>query len=172
VLDAWQDRQARMLADARGHDDRVPDATRRPTTAPARLPTAMVDAVARELQRRAPTRREAARTLLEHLTEPKSNVVFVAPHAPLGLARFSLAVARRGVRLDLRSRMLFDGADIAINGELAPAARTLRPLLRRLANDGRLDAGAWAAPAGADRAALLELLHDWYRAGWLHLAAL
>jgi 50S ribosomal protein L16 3-hydroxylase len=176
VVDAWQDRQARLLSETGTPDARVPDATRRPTAAPARLPAGMVEAVARELRRLAPSRREAGRTLLEHLTEPKPSVVFDAPRPALGLARFCAAAARRGIRLDLRSRMLFQGADIAINGELAPATRAMGPLLRRLANQGGLEGGAWAAPASgrghADNAALLGLLHLWYRAGWLHIAAL
>jgi 50S ribosomal protein L16 3-hydroxylase len=176
VVDAWHDRQARVLWQARAHDSRVPDATRRATTAPARVPAAMVDVVTRELQRIAPTRREAGRTLLEHLTEPKPSVVFDPPQTALGLARFIQAASRRGVTLDLRSRMLFQGMDIAINGELAPATRAAGPQLRLLANQRHLEGGAWAAAstgaANTDHAALLALLHLWYRSGWLHLGAL
>jgi len=169
---AWQDHQARTAP----REGRVPDTTRRPTAAAARLPAAMVDAVARELQRIVPTRRDTARTLLEHLSEPKSSVVFDPPDAALGPARLLESAARRGLRLDLRTRMLYEGPDIAINGELAAASRAMRPLLRRLADHGRLEGGAaweraWMALPADDQAALRALLHTWYRAGWLHLAA-
>lgn len=176
IVDAWHDRQSRLLSLARDGDARMPDRTRAATRVPARVPPDMVAAAARELARNAPTPREAARTLLEHLTEPKDIVVFDAPRAPLGPARFGQSARRHGVHLDLRTRMLFSGGDVAINGELIAAARSLGPALRRLANDRGLAAAAFSATAGAgprQRAvALLALLHGWYRCGWLHLAAL
>ena len=172
IADAWQDRQARTAP----RDGRVPDATRRPTHAPARLPATMVNAVAHELQRIAPTRRDSARTLLEHLTEPKPNVVFDPPGSASGIARFRAAAARRGVRLDLRTRMLYEGPDIAINGELAQVTRPVAAVLRRLADRGRLAGGdvwerTWLALPPEDQAAFCALLHGWHRAGWLHIAA-
>jgi 50S ribosomal protein L16 3-hydroxylase len=140
----------------------------------------MVDAVARELRRMAPSRRDTCRTLLEHLTEPKASVVFDPPERALGPRQFAQAAARHGLRLDLRSRMLYQGADLALNGELAPATPGMAPLLRRLADLGCLageargtDKGsaAWAAVPHEDQAPLRALLHQWYCAGWLHIAA-
>jgi len=172
IADAWQDHQARLAP----RDGRVPDTTRRPTAAAGRLPSAMVDAVARELRRIAPSRRDTARTLLEHLTEPKPSVVFDPPGAARGPARFLESAARRGLRLDLRTRMLYEGPEIAINGELAPVTRPMVALLRRMADRGRLEGAAaweraWSALAPDDQAALRALLHLWYRAGWLHIGA-
>ncbi len=172
IVDAWHDRQAR--AAPRG--GRLPDATRRPTQAPARLPGDMIDAALRELRRSVPTRREARRTLLEHLTEPKATVVFDPPSPAAGAARFLAQAARAGLRGDLRTRMLYEGADFAINGELAPVTRPMATVLRRLADHGELAGGArwaraWSALPPPDQAALHALLHLWYRAGWLHLAA-
>jgi 50S ribosomal protein L16 3-hydroxylase len=197
---AWHDRQSRLLDAAHPAEERLPDATRRATRTPAQLPAGMIDAAARELARRAPTRRETARTLLEQLSEPKDAVVFDPPRAPLAPARFARLAAARGVQLDLRTRMLFAGADLAINGEIAPTTRTTGPALRRLANERRLDGASLslmtrAATGGHAQAprqaplhapaqalpqtprqtpleALLPLLHDWYRAGWLHIAGI
>jgi 50S ribosomal protein L16 3-hydroxylase len=205
---AWHDRQSRLLDAVHPPEERLPDRTRRATRAPAQLPAGMIDAAAHELARRAPTRRETARTLLEQLSEPKDAVVFDPPRAPLAPARFARLAAARGVQLDLRTRMLFAGADVAINGEIAPAMRTAGPALRRLANERRLDgatlslmtrttAGGPAqaplrapsqtlphtprqtplptplqVPLQAPLQALLPLLHDWYRAGWLHIAGI
>lgn len=172
IADAWHDRQSRTAP----RTGRVPDASRRPARAPARLPADMVDAARRELQRIAPTRRDTCRTLLEHLTEPKAHVIFDPPAPAAGAARFLAAAARHGLRRDLRTRMLYEGADFAINGELAPVTRPMMALLRQLADRGELGGGhhwvrAWSALPPPDQAALRALLHLWYRAGWLHLAA-
>jgi 50S ribosomal protein L16 3-hydroxylase len=203
IADAWHDRQSRLLGAAHAPDARLPDRTRSATRSPGRVPASMVDAASRELARIAPTRRQTARTLLEHLTEPKDTVIFEPPKAALGPARFRQAAMRRGLRLDLRSRMLFAGADVAINGELAVTTRAMSPALRRLANQGWLEPDALSVaaraharrdargvasggansdasdhatrgcsgPADVDAVRLLDLLHVWYRAGWLHLAA-
>lgn len=168
LLEAWQDRQARHAPRA-GH---MADRTRRPTAVPARLPAAMIDAAARELRRATPSRREAGRTLLEHLTEPKPDVVYAAPARPLAPAAFARALARRALVLDRRSRLLYADGEFAINGELASTTAAMAPVLRRLANRGRLDAGTVPAVAGERGAALASLLHGWYRCGWLQLAAL
>ncbi len=167
VIDAWHDRQGRALPRA-GH---MPDATHRPTREPARLPPAMIDAALRELQRTVPNRREAGRTLLEHLTEPKPTVVFDPPRPALAAGAFARALAHRALVLDARTRLLYADAQCAINGELAPADGALARPLRHLANRRRLEPGA-VAPDRPGAAPLLALLHDWYRCGWLHLAAL
>lgn len=167
VIETWQDRQART--DAR--TGRLHDATRRPTSDPARLPAAMIDAVSRQLRQLAPSRREAGRTLLEHLTEPKPSVVYDAPGRVMNPERFSRAALRRGIVLDLRSRLLFADGDFAINGELVPVPPALRVALRDLANHGSVPATTLQSQSAGVRAALLDLLHGWYACGWLHLAA-
>jgi 50S ribosomal protein L16 3-hydroxylase len=166
VRDAWYERQARV-APVPG---RVPDATRRPTATPARLPGAMIDAVARELRRSAPSRREVRRTLLEHLSEPKPTVVFAAPRAALAPARFIAAARRRGLRLDPRTRMLYERGDVGINGECECLHGAEARLVRTLANSGTLSPTALCFPAPLAHAGLWALMHAWYRSGWLHLA--
>jgi len=176
LVEAWAEHRART-APVPG---RVPDTTRRATRTPARLPRAMVDAAVRELRRAVPSRAQARRTLLEHLTEPKPTVSFAPPRPAAGLVRFGAGAVRRGLVLDLRTRMLYKGADVAINGELfafpvAPeavptdAAGALR-LLHDLANDRMLTPFALSSAAPETSAALLPILHIWYRYGWVHLA--
>jgi 50S ribosomal protein L16 3-hydroxylase len=166
VIDAWAERQGRIAP----RTGRMPDRARKPTGAPACLPVAMVDAAARELRRGAPTTVEARRTLLEHLTEPKPTVTYEPPRAALRMLAFVGAARRRGLRLDLRTRMLYQGRDFGINGELHTVPARLAPMLRRLANDGRLDAAALGALAPGLQEAFYALLHNWYRFGWLRLA--
>jgi 50S ribosomal protein L16 3-hydroxylase len=144
---------------------RYRDPNARPTRRPGRLPPALRDAALGALGRIRATRRDASRALLVHLSEPKPHVVFERPARPLGRARFAHAARRSGLRLDARTRLLYDGADAAINGELfAFADRRAAVLLRALADRRALDGDSLRALD----APLLALLHEWYVAGWLH----
>ncbi len=134
-----------------------------PTHQPAALSSTMVDALHATLTAQRPRRADTTRFLLGWLTEPKAQVVFEHSR-PLTLAAFARTAARRGVRLDRRTRLLYRGTRVGINGEVSvvPAAR--RAALRRLGNLRQL--------AGADvDAPLAALLHPWHAAGWLHLGA-
>ncbi|MFZ5540519.1 MAG: JmjC domain-containing protein [Pseudomonadota bacterium] len=145
---------------------RYRDPQQRPTRRPGRLPPALRAAALHALGRIRPTGRDAARALLTHLSEPKPHVVFDRPARPLGMTRFAAAARARGVRLDPRTRLLYDGADAAINGELfALADRRMAAALRSLA-DRRALAGASLREPDSK---LQRLLHEWYVAGWLHL---
>jgi len=165
IAEAWSEHQARLAP----RSGRVPDTTRRPTAAPARLPAAMVDTVMQELRRVVPSRVQAGRTLLEHLTEPKPRIVFSPPRPAAAMQRFAQAARKRGLILDLRTRMLYEGTQFAINGELQDAPHSAARWLRSLANDRSLaPADLCSADPGAARA-LFSLLHGWYRFGWLRL---
>jgi len=168
LVETWHERQARTAP----RTGRLHDGTRTPTPEAARLPASMIDAAAQELRRITVSRRDAARTLLEHLSEPKPTVVYDTPRPALPAARFAASARKCGVILDLRSRLLFAGADFAINGELVPVAVAARSRLRRLANRGSLEAARIGPPETAATEPLMRLLYDWYRCGWLHLAAL
>jgi 50S ribosomal protein L16 3-hydroxylase len=139
----------------------------RPTRHPAALPSAMTDAFWQALIRAQPTRTAAARALLIHQTEPKPHVVFAPPTRALTRDAFERAAARRGLALDLRTRVLYSGAELAINGEAVAAPGGRAPALRRLADARALGAADCASLEPVVR----ELLFDWYVAGWLHLQA-
>lgn len=165
IAEAWNDRRARE-APLAGH---LADRTRRPTVAPARLPAGLVDDALRRLRIRVPTRAQLKRALLENLTEPKPSVFFDAPHPAWTPERFERAARRQGLRLDLRSRMLYEGGDIALNGEVEPAG-SVRRWLRRLADRNALTAQELERAAAAQDGALFATLYGWYRSGWIHLA--
>lgn len=146
------------LADDDGDDDtgRLYRDPRQPATAtPGALPAALLafarDAVARRLA----DPKALARALGETLSEPKPRVWFDAGGPPRGT---------RGVRLDARSRMLYDEDHIYLNGEAYTAAGRDAQLMRRLADAHRLS-DADCARLGAAAAALLD---DWVAAGWMH----
>ncbi len=153
---AWLEETTRLRA---GYADRG----LRPTRTPARLPAAMIDAAFGKLARRHPTRSDAEAMLLRELSEPKPTVVFDAPSRPMGEARFRTGATRRGIALDLRTRLLYSRRRAAINGELL-AAPPSEPL--RLLADHRLIAGRDAAGLVA---AQCRVVYEWYVAGWVHL---
>lgn len=108
-------------------------------------------------------RSDVADFLGSYLTEPKPHVVFEAPVRRLSEKRFAAAVARRGVRLSLKTQMLFHGGSIFINGESLRASGDDRAALVRLADDRKLD----HVDEGA--AALVAQLYEWYCAGYVEL---
>jgi len=168
ILEAWFDRQSRAPARV----DRFADCTRTATKSPACLPASLLQSVVRELDRVRATAVQVRRTLLEHLTEPKPAVSFTPRRRGAALPRFAGAARRHGVILDLRTRMLYQGAEIAINGEvLASIPPVVRRLLRTLANRQYLAPTALDCVGGRNARELYSLLYDWYRFGWLHVAA-
>lgn len=134
-----------------------------PTRRPAALPPSMVDALHAALTARRPRRADTARFLLGWLSEPKAQVVFERPRSSAP-ATFARAAAQRGVALDRRTRLLYDGARIGINGEVQSVPAPQRPALRSLGDRRRL-------PPAAIDASLAALLQPWHAAGWLHLGA-
>jgi len=130
------------------------------TRQPGRIPPAMAAELLRMLSQLQTPRSELLRFIGEELSTPKPRVVFSAPQRPLGKASFARRVARQGVQLAAATILLYDGDAFYINGEHAAAPAAARRWLRRFA-DRRHSA------AGHPPAAALELLHPWYRAGYL-----
>ncbi|HYD75776.1 JmjC domain-containing protein [Ramlibacter sp.] len=95
------------------------------------------------------------RALGEYLSEPKPDVWFDAGHAPR---------AWRSVRLDRRTRMLYDGRHLFINGESWHASGPDARLMRKLADERRL--GPTELARASEEA--LQLLAGWCEAGWAH----
>jgi 50S ribosomal protein L16 3-hydroxylase len=130
---------------------------------PAELPRRMAQdaaAVARRIRWGA---RDVARFLGEYLSTPKPQTVFSRPRAPRPPARFAALCRTRGLRLDLRTRMLFREREFFVNGERVEPPGRLRGFLARLADERALPPGERLPRP------LLGLLHDWYLAGWLRI---
>ncbi len=136
--------------DARLYRDPGQRATPTPGAVPAALAAharTLVEAALRD-----PQQLDAA--LGEWLSEPKPQVWFDDG----GAWR-----PGQGLRLDRRTRMLYDARHVFVNGESYRAGGRDARLLRRLADDGRLDAARSAQFSPAATA----LVADWVAAGWL-----
>jgi 50S ribosomal protein L16 3-hydroxylase len=97
------------------------------------------------------------RALGEYMTEPKASVWFDPDNEPVDGTSES-------IRLDRRTKMMFDARHIFINGESFRAGGRDATLMRRLADERALtlkDVGRVSAEARA-------LLQTWCEAGWLH----
>jgi 50S ribosomal protein L16 3-hydroxylase len=129
------------------------------TEAPARVPQALHDFAAAAARRLLDDEQGLACALGEILSEPKENVSFDAdPHQ----GDISL-----GVRLDRRTRMMYDRWFVFVNGESFRAGGRDAKSMQRLA-DARSLLGREVRALGDDAR---ELLEQWADAGWLHAEA-
>ncbi len=129
---------------------------RQPATAhPAAMPDALADFALDALRRLVADRRSMACALGEVMTEPKPRVWFDEARA---------AWEPGALRLDRRTRMMYDEHHVFINGESFRAGGADARLMRQLADRRALPARA-VQRAGEDARTLLQ---DWYEAGWLH----
>jgi 50S ribosomal protein L16 3-hydroxylase len=94
----------------------------------------------------------------EYLTEPKSNVWFELGSMPDKL---------KSVRLDRRSKMMYDDHHVFLNGESWRAGGKDAELMRQLANSRQLTQ-VQVAKASPEA---LSLLMEWCDDGWLHAGA-
>lgn len=125
------------------------------TETPGRIPDALQQFAQRAVIDALNDARSLACALGESLTEPKANVWFDGGgELPAG----------QGVRLDARSRMMYDTRHVFLNGESYRAGGRDATLMHRLADQRALGARD-VARLGADARALLA---DWVEAGWLH----
>lgn len=138
-----------------GDDQRYRDPGQAAIDTPAAIPVALQDFAHQALQEVLADPQALARTLGEYLTEPKSSVWFESGE---------VGDVRGGVALDRRTRMMYDARHIFINGEAYRASGRDATLMRRLADQRRLEARDLVRAS----AAALELLQSWGEAGWLH----
>jgi 50S ribosomal protein L16 3-hydroxylase len=151
------------LRDEIALDGRYADPDLRPARAPARIGAAMQAQCANALGRIRWNRSAADIFLGCCLTEPKPNVYFTPPRRPLPPRAFAAAAARRGVRLDARTQLLYDRRWVFINGAAIARPPTGGREIELLANARRMAIGKPlpAAPA--------RLLYRWYCDGYLDL---
>jgi 50S ribosomal protein L16 3-hydroxylase len=139
-------------------DARYRDADAPATGAPGRIPASLQRFAAAAVGRLLDDDAAMARALGESLSEPKAGVAFEAGGAE---------GTRHGVRLDRRTRMLYDDAHVYINGESFRTAGRDARAVRRLADRRELDAAELATMSEEGRAAI----DAWVEAGWLHAGA-
>jgi len=148
-------RIAEAQADVAVPGRRYADPAQPAVATPAAMPAAL-QAFARVAVREALRDPSAIdRALGESLTEPKPQVYFDAQQVPGTI---------RAVRLDRRTRMLYDARHLYINGESFRAAGRDATLMRALADRRALGAHELARASEGAQA----LIADWCEAGWLH----
>lgn len=148
----------RLAEDAADGSERLyGDAGQPAVSAPGAVPQALQAFARSALEDLLRDRDALPRALGEYLTEPKPQVWFDQGAAP------ALPAA---VRLDRRTRMLYDPRHVFINGESYRAAGRDARLMQRLADARALNAREVAAASAEAR----ELLSSWGEAGWLHEA--
>jgi 50S ribosomal protein L16 3-hydroxylase len=147
-------------------EDMYSDPDLQATDSPAKLPAQMSARVAGMLSRIRWAQKDVSDFLGQYLSEPKANVYFDPPNEELSLAAFRRASIKQGLKLDLRSQMLYTGSKFFLNGEVVVAPPDDARLFRRLANERTLGTPATLC------AASWKLLHEWYEEGFLHLRPL
>jgi 50S ribosomal protein L16 3-hydroxylase len=149
------------LADGRDPGAPAPryrDPRQTASATPGRIPPALATFAGEAIRRLAGDRALRAEALGTWLSEPKADTWFdPSPGATVGDGD--------AVRLDRRTRLLYDGQALYANGEAVTVAARDGRLLRRLADTRALDAVA-VAWLGADARARLD---QWCAAGWLHV---
>ncbi len=155
-----QEMLQRLAEDAlEGQDALYADRSQPATATPGAVPAAMRDFARHAVEAALQDRDALPRALGEYLTEPKPQVWFETSDEQGGDA-----ILAAGVRLDRRTRMLYDDRHVFINGESYRAAGRDATLMRRLADDRKL------APNHVRRASadVQDLIVSWCEAGWVH----
>ena len=136
------------------------DAAQPAVLAPGEIPLELIKFAQAALQKALGNPAVLQRALGECLSEPKASVWFDdgAEAFPMGIANSI------GLRLDRRTKMLFDDQHVFINGESYAASGRDAILMRRFANDRVLQ------PETLHRASegAKSLLCNWLEAGWIH----
>jgi 50S ribosomal protein L16 3-hydroxylase len=135
-----------------------------PTDTPAEIDGAMRRRCERMLNRVSWDHATIARFLGCFLSEPKANVFFNPPDAPLSRAAFTARAAKDSVSLDPRTQLLYDATHVFINGAALPWPAGGASTLKQLANARGLARRA----AGTVHPDASAILYTWYRDGYLH----
>lgn len=154
-----------FMADSIDLPGRYADPELAPSRHPAEINRAMLSRVAEELAKVRFTDDDVTVFLGEYLSEPKANVIFDSPARPMTLARFAQAASRRGITLSRKTRMLYRGKHVFINGESFAVSSKDKASLVLLANARTLDGNQFAAVSPD----VLEAFHLWYEDGWITL---
>jgi 50S ribosomal protein L16 3-hydroxylase len=100
-----------------------------------------------------------------YLSEPKADVVF-EPNKKMSMRNFSEKLAKIGIALDLKSKMLFSADNFYLNGEVATWIGEPANILTKLADYRHIEV------SNIQDALLLQQLYDWYIAGYLSFDSL
>ena len=134
---------------------------------PAEIGKKMIHTVSENLQKIKWSDEMVSEFLGTYLSDPKPNVVFDA-NKKIALRDFPEKISTIGIKLDLKSLMLFSGDDFFLNGEMVNFTGESATILKILADNRSIVAEDLKAYPSID-SILLQQLYDWYIAGYLHL---
>ncbi len=152
------------LVDGGLPESRYRDPDLRPAARPAEIGSAMLARIRAMLGRIRWTHADMDEFTGVWLSTPKPQVVFSRRRQPLAPRAFMRKLAAGAVTLDPRTLMLYRGRRIYVNGEALDTPGRACDALHALADRRSLPGKRLASAATAD------LLYDWYRCGYLHLA--
>ena len=141
--------------EAEGAEARYKDPPRSGTATPGRLPRALQAYAERAVARSLREPATLGRALGEMMTEPKPRVWFEG-----GGERDAAA----GLRLDRRTRMMYDDRHVFINGESFRADGRDAEVMRELADARRLPPARCARLSRDAR----DVVASWVEQGWAH----
>lgn len=147
------------LQDTLAIDGQYADPDLRVQSHPAEISRAMLKQIGSTIARVQWNAADIAQFAGRYLSDPKPNVFFDTPEQALSLSAFAKQVARHGVALDLKTRMLFIANTFFINGEAYRAMPDEIAMLTTLADRRRL-----TMPSGK---VLMQILYAWYQSGWI-----
>ena len=136
-------------------------------THPAEISANMVATVSAQLQSIQWSSNTVAEFLGRYLSEPKSHVVFNT-NKKISQAAFLKQASSRGLCLDLKSLMLFEGERFYLNGEMTTCTAEAAATLKKLADYRQLSAADLVSHLKNDE--LTALFYAWYLAGYLHFS--
>ena len=134
---------------------------------PAEIGKEMIHTVSENLQKIKWSDEMVSEFLGTYLSGPKPDVVFDA-NKKIALRDFPEKISTIGIKLDLKSLMLFSGDDFFLNGEMVNFTGESATILKILADNRSIVAENLKAYPSID-SILIQQLYDWYIAGYLHL---
>lgn len=103
-----------------------------------------------------------------YLTEPKMDILFEA-NAGISLKQFSKRVLKKGIRLDLKSQLLFDQNQFFINGEAILLSENIVLLMQHFADKRQLSHQTIQEISQETLDPFLAILYSWYLLGYCQL---
>ncbi len=134
---------------------------------PAEIGKEMIHTVSENLQKIKWSDEMVSEFIGTYLSDPKPDVVFDA-NKKIAIRDFPEKISTIGIKLDLKSLMLFSGDDFFLNGEMVNFTGESATILKILADNRSIVAEDLKAYPSID-SILLQQLYDWYIAGYLHL---
>jgi 50S ribosomal protein L16 3-hydroxylase len=136
-----------------------------PVKKPAEISKEMISRIATELNKVRFTEEDVSIFLGQYLSEPKNNVFFDQVAKPLSANKFLQTAQKQGINLSRKTRMLYQGQNLFVNGEPLSMPRSDKALLTELANTKHLP-GKGVAKSSVDAQ---ETFYQWYKDGWIVL---